>query len=803
MEKIIELFRKANSEGRDFLFEHETLLVLENLGIKVPRYCFSYYKSQIEFPQGNSFVIKIVAKNLVHKTGVDAVKVNVKRDEVIKETKKLLDSFPKKYSSWLNENKKAMPKEYSGFDLQSLEAEIRNSIKGVLITEFFLHDTQAGGEVQIGIKNDASFGPVVIFGIGGTQSDSFISNDKIKDEFSSIGIIGFNDDSLEIIRNAKTLKSLMPGNRRGDNALDIEKKLAAILSRLADFAKYFSILNCDAEYHIDRLEINPFSTVPDIVALDCVLQFSIPNKKELYEIECRQNRPFESIEYIVNPGSVIIAGISTSAKNACEEVLIKFLENKSIDEKNIYFLTLKPKELYEILQKRVAEPLNSRLKAENFFSSQKEMAEQGISADLLYCGVPGKHTLALVKETISLQIAKGIYIITAGFGETSSGKQDELEIQALIREKKTGTAIIGPNTVGNYFRDSNNKITDTFFTPPSDRISHSEKGNRNVALICQSGGLALSVRGALANAISPDLIVTCGNSVDMSHRHFIKWLSKNHNNLDVFAFYIESFKELEGLDFCSHAKQLFNMGKSVIVYKAGRSPEGASATETHTGKAAGEFHIAKAAFKKSGIYLTESFEEFTRAIMLSSMLAKKEIPVLVPTLGGLSNAGYEKCSIADSMISLHGERLFNLGNPQAETVGKINTVLDRYKAGFIDQKGSIFDLSPLVDTQGIDEIMRILLSDTLINACVFGIVPYVPVLDTLPGSKGIFEENSLASRIIRINKEFNKPFAVSVSIDKLYDPMVDEMLQNNVPVFRSVGSAALSLGKFLKYKRNI
>jgi len=132
---------KAKNEGRKKLLEHEAFEVLLEYKFPVPK--FGLAKSEEEAVKiadsiGYPVVLKIVSPDIIHKTDVGGVILNLKDSSDVRE----------------------------GF--RNIMLNVRNKapnakIEGVLIQEMIPSEL----EIIVGSTRDAIFGPILMFGLGG------------------------------------------------------------------------------------------------------------------------------------------------------------------------------------------------------------------------------------------------------------------------------------------------------------------------------------------------------------------------------------------------------------------------------------------------------------------------------------------------------------------------------------------------------------------------------------------------------------------------------------------------------------
>ena len=131
-------------------------------------------------------------------------------------------------------------------------------IQGVLIAPM----VTGGVETILGVRHDPTFGPVVMFGLGGTLVE------VIEDVSFRVAPFG-KAEATHMIEETRAAKVL--SGTRGNGPYDVAA-LAATLSRLSVFAARHGD-------RIDSAEINPFVVLPEghgAVALDAVLVTRAP-----------------------------------------------------------------------------------------------------------------------------------------------------------------------------------------------------------------------------------------------------------------------------------------------------------------------------------------------------------------------------------------------------------------------------------------------------------------------------------------------------------------------------------------------
>ena len=139
--RIKEIIEKVKEERRSKLLSHEAKEILQAAGIDVPPfYLAKNIKEAIEAANkiGYPVVMKIVSEDIIHKTDVGGVVLNIENEKEAAEA----------YEAIIESCKRNVPKA---------------RIRGIEVTKML----PKGIETIIGSTTDASFGKVVMFGLGG------------------------------------------------------------------------------------------------------------------------------------------------------------------------------------------------------------------------------------------------------------------------------------------------------------------------------------------------------------------------------------------------------------------------------------------------------------------------------------------------------------------------------------------------------------------------------------------------------------------------------------------------------------
>ena len=194
----LEIIAKARADGRDSLTEIEAKEVFKAYGLLVTNTQLSKSEDEavvLAKKVGFPVVMKIVSPEILHKSDAGGVKVNIKDEESVRAAYKTIIANAKAYKPDAN-------------------------IHGIAIQEM----APIGTEVIMGSVNDPTFGPTVMFGLGG------IFVEVLKDVTFRVAPVAEEQamEMLEEIRSAAILKGV-----RGETQRD-RKALAETLSKYSN-----------------------------------------------------------------------------------------------------------------------------------------------------------------------------------------------------------------------------------------------------------------------------------------------------------------------------------------------------------------------------------------------------------------------------------------------------------------------------------------------------------------------------------------------------------------------------------------
>ena len=780
---ITSLFDRAVTQNRYALFEHETYVLLKNSGAETPpRTRFLPDRSRPTDEEllemvGDKVVLKIVSPTIVHKTEVGGVRVVEKRVEKIRSTcRRMMYEVVENYASLIEKDPVNGPDLYRGLSGKQLQQAIRRDIQGILLVQYMPPDSQAfGNELIVGIRNTREFGMVISAGLGGTDTELYAKRFRKGQAIVAASTETVNENQFfELFRRTICYRKLA-GLTRGQRRIVTDEQIIECFSSMISLANYYSPINPEAPYLIQELEINPFAFTDYLmVPLDGMCRFSLPTERA-------PSRPIRKISQLLRPESIGIVGLSTRRINFGRVILSNILAAG-----------------FPLKQLRIITPDIDSFEG---VSCVPDLSSLDTRLDLLVVAVPSARVPEIIDEVLDHNGAETVMLIAGGMGETDESidraKQIENRILETRQSEDGGPLFLGGNCLGVISHPGH---FDTLFIPEEKLPKQREKKRRNCAFISQSGAFMIT-RLSKRPELDPAYMISVGNQNDLTLGDLVNAL-KDDSEIDVIGIYAEGFKDLDGLHFIQGVRQAVSNGKDIVFYKAGRTPEGKTATTGHTASLAGDYMVCESCIQQAGGIVARSFSEFEELLILSQRLHDREI--LGNRLAALSGAGFEAVGMADSIHS--DEFQMRMANFTKATQKQLQGLIEQHRLeGLVTVKNPL-DINPGADDQLHMEAVAILAEDPGVDAIVVGLDPLSPAMLTLPPESSERFSFSGGDSIVQlfpalIDKS-SKPIIGVVDGGRLYDPLVDELQQAGLAVFRSSDQAVQTLAAYMEGRLN-
>ncbi|MBL8774786.1 MAG: acetate--CoA ligase family protein [Acidimicrobiales bacterium] len=184
--------------------------------------------------------------------------------------------------------------------------------------------------------------------------------------------------------------------------------------------------------------------------------------------------------------------------------------------------------------------------------------------------------------------ARFAVVFAAGFAEAGpDGVARQTDLAELVQ--RSDTRLLGPNTNLNAF--------ETFRT---------DLPGAAIALITQSGHQGRPVFQAQDLGIALSHWAPVGNEVDLEAADFIRYFV-DQPEVGVVAAYVEGFKD--GRTFALAADHAARHDTPIVVVKVGRTDEGRSMAQSHTGHLAGSDAVTDAVLRQYGVTRVDGLDE--------------------------------------------------------------------------------------------------------------------------------------------------------------------------------------------------
>lgn len=744
LERVGRILEGAHAAGRDALLEHEAYAVLAEAGFEVPRHLFwpgdpgpgpsAQLRAFLTEVSPAPLVLKIVSPQILHKTDVGGIVFT--------------DPTAERAAT-------AAAKLWDEVGRRAPEAERL----GILALErLAIRSHTPAAETLVSLKQDPAFGPVLVLGLGGVLTEWFAA---LAGGRSTVVLAPgrVREGLRRAVERFPALSLLFaPSRLHPAPPLDLEKTVAR-LEALAEVAVAFAPGRDGPGPTLEELEVNPLLLTPEgrWVAADGKARLS---RRRL----TRTHRPLRKIASLLAPRSAVVVGASARGMNPGRIILRNLKASEGVGYGHLH----------------AVHPKEATIDGVPCVRSLDELKE---SVDLAVVAVPAEGARDAIRALSRNGKAESIILIPGGFAETGKAALEAEIIAALAEARRRpdeGPVLVGGNCLGIVSKHQYN----TFFLPQYKLPFHDAPGDRLVA-VSQSGAYLVSLTSNLDGIIFPRASISFGNQMDLTAADFLEYF-RDDDSVKVLACYIEGFKPLDGERFVRIARELRERGRRVIVFKAGKTPLGARAAQSHTASLAGDYAVARDLLEEAGAVVAETlnmFEDYAKAF---TMLYDRIPPGR--RLGIVSNAGFECAAVLDKLYALEAARL-----------GEATRRRLRECLPDIAHADNPVDATPMATTRQFVQAAEAMLADPGVDAVLVSPIPVTPALDDLAPdlvgahSENIYSPGSLPQELLRLFRETSKPMAVCVDSGRLYDAFVTVLQRGGIPVYRKIDRASRAL----------
>ncbi|SDP71912.1 acetate--CoA ligase family protein [Desulforhopalus singaporensis] len=617
---------------------------------------------------GYPVVLKAVSEKIIHKSDIGAVLLNLHdRAEIETAYFQLLDN--------------------------GLQAT-GEPLDGILVQAM----AKPGFELLLGAKQDPSFGPVTMLGLGGRYVELF------SDAATGIGVLT-RQDVLDMLVETKAGHIL--GGYRGQ-ILDFD----AVIELTIKVSKFM------AEHpEIHEMDLNPVLVYEKGYAI--VDSRLIGGEVVAYpDFEQITQEKINTIQAIFDARSVAIIGASRPGTQG--GVILK----NCLGIDRIYPIHPRFDQLHG-------------LRCYPNLQALPEIPEVAVFA------VNPERTLQIFEEFCTMG-GKGAIIFSDGFAEV--GRHD-LEKSLLELSKQHNVPYIGPNCMG--VIDNFSKLNTNFI--PEQRSTPVTTPN-GIGVISQSGGIGLELLEMFgADKLNIGRWVSIGNGSSLGVPEHLAYMGED-DRIKVIAIYLEGVAD--GLKLMEIGRRVTRK-KPVLIIKGGVGG-GAEAALSHTASMAGSHEAFKACCRQAGFYLVEDLTEDPKILVnVLSMLTSQPVP-LGDKIAVVSVGGGAGILLADQVT----EEKMALASFTAETRVRLQQLMGKnlaadtsaLKASTLQGVGNNpIDMFGDCDDERLLEALRIIDDDPNTDVIITAIYLQVPLLSEY-----------LPERLVDLKSELKKPLIISL-----------------------------------------
>jgi acetyl-CoA synthetase len=246
------------------------------------------------------------------------------------------------------------------------------------------------------------------------------------------------------------------------------------------------------------------------------------------------------------------------------------------------------------------------------------------SPDATFVAAPNVEVPAIAGALVRRE-AGGFVCFAAGFSETATEQGNRLTQELFA--SAGDLPFFGPNCYGfiNFF--------DGAALWPDQVVG--KRRNRGIALICQSGTIALNL---LFNDRSLPIgyVLTVGNQTCLAVEDMIELLAEDER-VTAFGLYVEGIKD--AARFAHAVEKARGAGKPIAMVKAGRTEAAARTARSHTGSLAGADVVFDAYCRQAGVARCDSLAtlcETLKVLHLGGPLPGRRVLILGASGGDMA-----------------------------------------------------------------------------------------------------------------------------------------------------------------------
>jgi acyl-CoA synthetase (NDP forming) len=733
--RIERILAQAAARGDEVLVEPDGFPLLEAAGIRCAR---SILVSGSEAARtvdtsalsGDRIVVKVASSAVLHRSEAGGVAVVANRRGAILHA--------------IAEMEQRVPRE---------------GLRGFTLNEFVPHHGPFGAELLLGLRDTADFGPVVTLGAGGIYTEFLARHFAPGAGIAILSAVETDREAIAARLARLPVVQLLTGGLRGQPA---QVSMPALVDAVETFA---ALGRAFVPHGFTECEVNPLVVAADdgLVALDVLIRRGAASRP------LPAPRPLPKIGHLLEPRRVAIVGVSAAMNPG--RIILENLRREGFPARDLF-----------VVKPGVDEVAGC--------PAVPDLAALPGRVDLLVLAVAAAQVPRLLEQCLEHRCAESVIVIPGGLEEKAGGAS-LASVQAALAEARgsewLGPVINGGNCLG--VRSAPGRC-DTMFIPP-EKLPPRTGPVTPLAVVSQSGAFAIARASTLAH-LNPRYLVTVGNQVDLTVGDYLTYFAERAEDVEVFAVYVEGFRPRDGLRVVEAARRLVARGKTVVLYRNGRTAAGAAASASHTASIAGDYAVTRELALQAGVVVADSLADFDDLVSLCVSLRGRR--PAGTGLGAISNAGFECVAMADALGS------FTLAPLADATRARLAAVLAAARVdGLVDIHNPL-DLTPMAGDAVYEDAVAAMLDDPGVDAAVVGCVPLTAALATLPAGVRDAEDGAsraaIGPRLARLFAATAKPWVVVVDSGAQYDPLARALSVAGVPVFRTADRAVRLLGVY-------
>ncbi|MHB1324069.1 MAG: acetate--CoA ligase family protein [Coriobacteriia bacterium] len=543
-----EVVAAAVAQGSGALDEAQAKALLASHGVAVPDGGLARDEGEaaaIAARLDGAVVIKAVGSHIGHKTERGLVALNLRGEEAVRSA------------------------------VRSLLAQAEGEDVRLLVERM----VQGTRELMIGMKRDSSFGPVIVFGVGGIFAEAH------KD--ITLGVTPLRDEDVERMLSGIRARALLD-DFRGMPPVDRASLVAAIraLERIA------------ADHPaVTEIDVNPLIVEGSMpVAADAlvILDSAAESGAALRAAHTPDLTP------LFTPCSVAVIGASNDSVKWGGSLLRNIIEGG--------------------FSGRI-HPVNGRGGTVRDLQAFPSVVDLPEAPDLALVAVGAEHVTGVIGQCGERGVPVAL-VVAAGFGEAGEAGA-ALEAELVRTARASAVTLIGPNCMG--LLSTHSRLHAVGFLELRPQPG-------GLSIISQSGNIGVQlVTRAERRGVGIDKYVSVGNQATTSALDVLDALGDDPQTTAALV-YLESTGD--GRRFIDVMRRI-TPKKPVVVLRGGLTEYGCRAAASHTGAMAGSADVFMAAARQTGVLVrTGPDESLDLALCLSALPLPAGRRVAVMTLGG-------------------------------------------------------------------------------------------------------------------------------------------------------------------------